>query len=111
MAGAIAGKLESIRKTAALNDSEIAKILDTTPQTLWRWRQGRRQQASLRDRLIDLEWITERLSSVYEPEDIKLWLHSRHELLHGDKPVDRIREGRVREVLELVEQLRTGSYI
>ena len=111
MPRAVIEKLASLRRTAALSDSEIAKIIATTPQTLWRWKQGKRQQAELRDRLVELEWIAERLSAVYEPEDVRMWLHSRHALLGGDKPVDRIREGRVKDVLELVEQLRTGAYI
>lgn len=109
---AVTDSLESIRSGAALRDREVAELLSTTTQTLWRWKKAEAvpQPQSLQ-RLVDLLWIVQRLSAVYEPEDAKFWLYARHQLLGGDRPVDRIQEGRITDVLALVDQLHSGAYV
>ena len=57
-----------------------------------------------------LAWLTEELAEFYPHGEARLWLFSPHRLLEGQRPVDRIEEGRVDEVLTLIAQLRTGSY-
>lgn len=108
---AIGSAIDAIREGAALQETEIATLLQTSSQTLWRWKRGARPQPESRDRLLDLKWIVEKLSAVYEPEDAYIWLHSRHPRLAGDRPVERIREGQLDEVLDLVDQLSTGAYV
>lgn len=109
---AIASSLERIKSGAALHESEVAELLSTTPQTIWRWKKGEtRPQPQLRERLSDLLWIVDRLSAVYEPDDAKFWLYARHPLLQGNRPADRIRRGEIEAVLALVDQLHTGAYV
>ena len=86
-------------------------MLETSTQAIWRWKRGARPDSQRRDRLLDLRWIVERLSDVYRPDDANVWLFSRNALLHGDRPADRIRDGKIDDVIELVDQLNSGAYL
>jgi len=108
--GGIPARLDAIGDEARLTDADIAKLLDTSAQTIARWRQGVTPRPEQRDRLLDLHWIASQLAAVYEPDDTNLWLYSRHPRLNGERPADRIGRGDVGDVLALVNQLRTGAY-
>jgi uncharacterized protein (DUF2384 family) len=87
-------------------------LLDTTPQTVSRWRTGKVEPQSGRlHRLLALEWLVEELSEFYGPDEARLWLFSRHRLLGGDRPADRIQQGRADDVLALIAQLRDGAFV
>jgi transcriptional regulator with XRE-family HTH domain len=109
---AVAGRLESIRERGGIRSREIAQLLDTTPQTVSRWQTGRAepQPEGLR-RLLALEWLVEQLGDFYPPDEARLWLFSHHQQLQGRRPADLIAEGRIDEVLALIDQLRDGAYI
>lgn len=112
MSTAVAGRLESIKEKGGIRSREIAQLLDTTPQTVSRWQTGRAepQPEGLR-RLLALEWLVEQLGDFYPPDEARLWLFSHHQLLQGRRPADLIAEGRIDEVLALIDQLRDGAYI
>ncbi|MDP9336198.1 MAG: DUF2384 domain-containing protein [Actinomycetota bacterium] len=104
-------RIADIKSRARLNEREIADALAVSSQTLWRWKRGSAPPTDQREKLLDLHWITERLSTVFEPEDVNLWLYERHPRLGNQRPVDLIRRGEVEPVVELVDQLSTGAYI
>jgi transcriptional regulator with XRE-family HTH domain len=110
--GAVAARLTSIKEHAGLRSREIAQLLDTTPQTVSRWQQDRGgpQPAKLQQ-LLTLEWLADQLREFYEPDEARLWLFSRHRLLAGDTPADRIQAGKADDVLALLDQLRDGAFI
>ena len=111
MASAVAAKLESIRDKAGIRSRELAVLVGATPQTVSRWQQGRVDpQPDHLDRLLTLDWLASELAEFYEPGDARLWLFSRHRLLHGATPAALIQEGRIEEVLAVIEQLKTGAY-
>lgn len=112
MAGAVAARLDSIKNKAGIRSRELALLVGATPQTVSRWQQGRvdPQPAHL-ERLLTLEWLASELAEFYDPDDARLWLFSRHRLLHGETPVQVIQQGRIDDVLTLIEQLRSGAYI
>ena len=113
MSGAVARKLDQIAKRAAITGRDIAQLLDTTPETVSRWRAGKVEpQRERLHRLLTLEWLVENLEDLYpDPEEAKLWLFGPHRLLAGQSPADRIRSGQVDDVLAIIEQLRTGAYV
>lgn len=112
MASAVAARLDSIKAHAGVQSREIAQLLDTTPQTISRWQKGHVDPHSSKLRqLLTLEWLAEELSEFYEPGEARLWLFSRHRLLRGDTPADRIQAGRADDVLALIDQLRDGAFV
>ncbi|MEI6623303.1 MAG: antitoxin Xre/MbcA/ParS toxin-binding domain-containing protein [Actinomycetes bacterium] len=109
---AVADKLDAIKSHAGVRGREIAQLLDTTPQTVSRWQQGRVEpQPAKLQQLLVLEWITDQLSEFYEPDEARLWLFSPHRLLKGARPADRIQENATDEVLALIDQLRDGAFV
>jgi hypothetical protein len=58
-----------------------------------------------------LEFLLQELGEFYHPEEARLWLFSPHRLLGGERPADRIQQGRIDDVLALLDQLRDGAYV
>ncbi len=112
MAGAIAARLESIKEKAGIRGRDVARFVGATPQTVSRWQQGRvdPQPAHL-NRLLTLEWLASELAEFYDPEDARLWLFSRHRLLGGATPAERIQDDHIDDVLAIIEQLKSGAYV
>ena len=112
MPGAVAERLDSIRRNAGVRGREIAQLLDTTPQTISRWQQGHVDpQPSKLQQLLSLEWLADQLHEFYPPDEARLWLFAPHRLLGGDKPADRIQQNRSQDVLALIDQLRDGAFV
>jgi transcriptional regulator with XRE-family HTH domain len=112
MSAALANRLEKIIEKGGIRGREVAQLLDTTPETVSRWKSGRTEpQPERLQKLLILEWLIDELAELYGPDEARLWLFSPHKLLGGERPVDRIREGRIDDVRALIAQLRDGAYV
>jgi transcriptional regulator with XRE-family HTH domain len=112
VASAVASRLDSIRDHGGIKSREVAQLLDTTPQTVSRWRTGKVEpQPDRLQRLLTLEWLVGELAEFYEPQEARLWLFAPHRLLGGERPADRIQQGRLDDVLALIAQLRDGAFV
>jgi transcriptional regulator with XRE-family HTH domain len=112
MSGAVAVRLDSIQRNASVSATEVADLLGTTSQTISRWRRNVVQPEQERLRLLlDLDYLASQLADFYEPDEARLWLFARHPLLAGDRPFDRIKSGRIDDVLALIDQLRSGAVV
>lgn len=112
MSGAIASRLDRIESLAGIKGREVAQLLDTTPETVSRWRGGRVEPRPNRlQRLLLLEWLVTELAKFYPPDEAHLWLLSPHSLLDGDRPADRIQGDNLDDVLAVIEQLKTGAFV
>ncbi|MGH2555702.1 MAG: antitoxin Xre/MbcA/ParS toxin-binding domain-containing protein [Actinomycetota bacterium] len=112
MSKALAERLEVIGNSTGIRSREVAQLLDTTPQTVSRWRSGKVEPQPDRLRqLLHLTYLAEELAELYEPEEARLWLFSPHKLLGGDRPADRIQAGQIDDVLALIAQLKDGAYV
>jgi putative toxin-antitoxin system antitoxin component (TIGR02293 family) len=109
---AITKRLDSIQARSGISGREVAQLISTTPQTVSRWRQGHASpQPDSLDRLLKLDWLTDQLSAIYEPDEARLWLFRPHVDLGGERPADLIASGRADEVLDLIDRLQSGAYI
>jgi transcriptional regulator with XRE-family HTH domain len=112
VASAVATRLDAIRDRGGIKSREVAQLLDTTPQTVSRWRSGKVEPHSERlHRLLALEWLIGELAEFYPPDEARLWLFSPHRLLGGERPADRIQQGKTDDVLALIAQLRDGAFV
>ena len=101
-----------IEKQGGIRGRDIAQMLETTPETVSRWRTGRvAPQMERLQRLLTLEWLIGELAELYAPDEAKLWLFAPHRLLGGDRPADRIQRAQVDDVLALINQLKSGAYL
>ncbi len=112
MAGAIAIRLDQIQKYARVNAREVAWLLNTTPETVSRWKTGRTEpQPDRRDSLLRLEWLVNELSELYPPKEAHLWLYAPHKRLAGQRPADLIQSGKTEDVLQVIAQLKDGAFV
>ncbi len=112
MTSAVARKLESIRIKADLKHVEVANLLGTRPETVSRWNQGRAYpQPSKEKTLLELEYIVDQLSDFYDPSEARHWIFSPQKHLEGRSPAELIRDGKIDDVMHLVNQLRDGVYM
>jgi len=109
---AIARKLEDIEKKSAMRSVDVANLLGTRPETVSRWNQGKAfPRPSAQKTLLELEYIVDELADFYEPQEARLWLFSRQKRLEGATPAELIQQGRIEEVIAIVDQLRDGVYL
>jgi transcriptional regulator with XRE-family HTH domain len=112
MTTAVARILEDLRSRGGLQGKDIANIVDASTATVSRWSNGK-GSPNLRTQTIiaDLRYVVDRLSDFYTPDETRLWLHSRHQLLNGERAIDLINADRTEEVLAVIERLDAGAYI
>jgi transcriptional regulator with XRE-family HTH domain len=112
MTAAVAVRLDQIQKCADVSAREVADLLNTTPETVSRWRTGRTEpQPERRDSLLRLEWLVKELSELYPPQEAHLWLYSPHKRLAGQRPADLIQAGKTEDVLRIIAQMKDGAFV
>jgi transcriptional regulator with XRE-family HTH domain len=111
MAGAVATLIDDLRQRGGLKGSDVANIASVSPATVSRWTAGTSFPHPKTQLLIsDLRYIVDRLAELYDPEETRLWLYSKHRLLNGERAIDLIHAGRAEEVLAVIESLNEGTY-
>ena len=113
MGSAVATNLvETIHERAGISFRDVAQLMNTTAETVSRWRTGRVEpQPSKFKKLATLAWLAEQLAEFYEPDQAKLWLFTPQRLVAGSRPADLIEEDRLDEVLALIKQLQDGTFV
>lgn len=112
MTGAFARRLDAIHEKGDLSFAELADLLQTTPETVSRWRQGHRDPRPTAEKaLLELDFFIDQLSELYDPKEARMFLFSPQKLLAGQTPAALIRQGRMDEVHRLVNQIREAVYL
>lgn len=109
---AIARRLEAIQTKGAMRSADVANVLNVRPETVSRWNQGKAfPHPDTEKLLLELEFIIDKLSDIYDPRDARLWIFGRQRLLGDRVPAELIQQGKVDEVLAVVNELRDGVFI
>lgn len=96
----------------ALTLAEIGDIVGAGKRSVQKWAAGSaRPEGTRRDRLLELQYVIEELSDVFEPEGIQIWLRSRQRALAGQRPLDSLKAGQFLEVLDVVQRLAGGPKV
>lgn len=86
--------------------------MNTTPETVSRWRSGRTDPHPKRyKKLATLAWLIEELADFYVPSEAKLWLFTPQRSLQGATPADLIEQDKLDDVLALIRQLQEGAFV
>lgn len=112
MTSAIAKKIDSIKQRTRIPASSIAEMIGASAQTLSRWATGKNDpQREHLDRLLEFDYLTERLAEFFEPEDARLWLFAPHPQLNGERPADLVAKGRQKEVMAIIARLQDSAVV
>lgn len=111
MTTAIATKLDGIARLG-FRGIDVAQVTGTRPETVSRWSSGKNapQGDNLR-RLLEFDYVVQRLAELFKPDEARLWMFSRHKLLDGQVPAELIQAGKVDDVLRAIDQLADGVYL
>jgi putative toxin-antitoxin system antitoxin component (TIGR02293 family) len=108
----IADRLGRAAAKAELDQTELARALDTNPRTISRWLQRETApRPDARERLLELIAVLEQLSQVLHPQAAHDWLFTPNPLLDHHKPVDLLQQGEVRQVLGAIDGLAEGVFV
>lgn len=111
MASAVAKTIESLQEKGGIRGTDIANLTDVSKSTVSRWSSGQVSPAANTQLVLsNLRYVVDRLTEFYSPEETRLWLYSRNELLGGASAMELIHDGQTDLVLNAIEQLATLSY-
>jgi transcriptional regulator with XRE-family HTH domain len=112
MSTAVARIIANLRSQGGLQGKDIANILDVSTATVSRWSHGT-GSPDLRTQTViaDLRYVVDRLSDFYTADETRLWLHSKHPLLNGERAIDLINQDRTEDVLAVIERLDAGAFV
>lgn len=103
------------QKVAALSHDfhsqrRLAELLDVSPAQVTRWQRGQRIDAENAARVDLLELVMSNLLRVYPAEAAELWLVGLNPRLGHRRPIDLVRRGEVRPLLDAIAAEQAGSY-
>jgi hypothetical protein len=104
-------RLGEVMRETSIDASGVARILDRDPRTVRRWlRQNTAPRWDVREIVLALNVVLERLSEVIDPATAEDWLFTPVPAFEYERPVELIRAGRAREVLNLIDALGEGVF-
>lgn len=106
---ATADKVKALSKDVG-SQRKLAELLDVSPAQVTRWIQGRGIDDLNADRVDLLELVMSQLLRLYTPDVAAAWLRGMNPHLRDARPIDLIRRGRTRELLDAVAAARAGSF-
>jgi len=112
MTNVVAKTIEDLQERGSLSGVDVANVADVSKATVSRWVTGKAApQPKTQLVLSDLRYVVDRLFEFYSPDETRVWLYSRNNLLDGQRGMDLIHEGRTEEVLVAIERLSSLSYL
>jgi uncharacterized protein (DUF2384 family) len=105
----------TVEKVTALSrdfgsQRRLAELLDVSPAQVTRWRRGQGIDDVNAGRVDLLELVMAHLLRLYPSEAAERWLVGANPSLGDRRPVDLIRRGQAREVLDAIASERAGSF-
>jgi putative toxin-antitoxin system antitoxin component (TIGR02293 family) len=95
-----------------LDQSDVARMLETNPRTVSRWLSRETSpRPDARERLLELIAVLEQLSGVLRPEAAHDWLFTPNPALDHYKPVELLRAGEFRRVLGAIDAMAEGVFV
>lgn len=110
--GALATQVSGLISALGLTQDEIGSIVDASGRSVARWSHGEVVPQRLnKQRLVELAYVAEMVTEVIPADKVNLWMFTPNRLLGHDSPADRIRAGRYRDVLGLIEAIADGVVV
>lgn len=104
-------RLNRVIDAAGLDYVDVARMLQANPRTVSRWiNEGSEPRWDVRERLLELTAVIERLTQVVRPSAAQDWLFTPNAEMGYDKPVELVRAGRFKDVLAVIDSLGEGVF-
>jgi uncharacterized protein (DUF2384 family) len=106
---ATAQKVEALSRDFS-SQRKLAELLGVSPAQVTRWRRGQGIDAVNAERVDLLELVMSQLLRVYSSEAAERWLVGLNPQIGDRRPIDLIRRGRSRELIDAIAAERAGSF-
>jgi hypothetical protein len=106
---ATAEKVEALSRDFR-SQRRLAELLDVSPAQVTRWRRGQGIDEVNAQRVDLLELVMSQLLRLLSPEAAERWLVGLNPHLGDRRPIDLVRRGRSRELIEAIAAERAGSF-
>jgi uncharacterized protein (DUF2384 family) len=104
-------RLTQVMRDTSIDATGVARILERDPKTVQRWlRHETEPRWEVREIVLALNVVLERLAEVIDPAAAEDWLFTPVPTLGYEQPVKLIRDGRAKEVLNLIDALGEGVF-
>jgi transcriptional regulator with XRE-family HTH domain len=89
MSNAVQKILDHLRTDGGLQGKDIANIVSASPATVSRWSNGTATpDLKTQSVIVQLRYVVDRLNDFYSPDETRLWLHTAHPMLQGERAID-----------------------
>jgi transcriptional regulator with XRE-family HTH domain len=106
---ATAQKVQALSRDFS-SQRKLAELLGVNPAQITRWQRGQGIDDVNAARVDLLELVMANLLRLYSPGVAERWLTGTNPHLGDRRPIDLIRRGRTRELLEAIAAERAGSF-
>jgi putative toxin-antitoxin system antitoxin component (TIGR02293 family) len=104
-------RLGEVMEEAEIDTTGVARILSKDAKTVRRWLASEAAPRwEVKETVLALNVVLERLADVVEPGSAEEWLFTPVPALENRRPVDLIRDGHYREVLDLIDAMGEGVF-
>jgi uncharacterized protein (DUF2384 family) len=104
-----ASKIEALSRDFR-SQRRLAELLGVSPAQITRWKKGRGIDDVNAERVDLLELVMANLLRLYTAEAAERWLEGVNPHLGDRRPIDLVRRGRARELLDAIAAERAGSF-
>src|SRR4051794_27579983 len=86
----VARLIAKVRERGNLSAAEIGEIVGVGTRQVQNWASGHGTPASTKRlrQLLDLEYVLDLVTEVFDDEGATMWLHARNRQLDGERPLD-----------------------
>jgi hypothetical protein len=92
------------------SQARVAEVLGVSRSRVSRWLRTEAPDPENRRKVEGLEFVLARLLQLYTPQNAVMWLLGSNPFLRNWRPIDRIAQGRITEVLGAVDAEQGLSY-
>lgn len=108
---AIVKTIDQLKDKGNLTGVDVANIAHVSKATVSRWSNGSATPHPKTQLVLsDLKYVVDRLSEFYTPDETRVWLYSRNDLLDGAVAIVLINEGKTDRVLQAIEDIAGLNY-
>lgn len=108
----VARLIAKVKERGNLSAAEIGEVVGVGTRQVQNWAAGNGTPASTKRlrRLLDLEYVLDLVSEVFDDEGATMWLHARNRQLDGERPLDLVAQNETDRVIGLLDRLADGNF-
>lgn len=108
----VARLIAKVRERGSLSAAEIGEVVGVGTRQVQNWATGNGTPANSRKlrQLLDLEYVLDLVTEIFDDEGAALWLHARNRQLDGERPLDLITKNETDRVIGLLDRLADGNF-